>query len=128
MKKPLCFALVLSSALLSAQNRMASAPLSTPTAQETASEKLTADTPKTTVLGNTFIAPKDWTIRVKGDATILEAPEGDSWVALVDVQAKTADEALAAAAIVSRISNSPGEHRLKRSSQPVFSTQKPPQV
>ena len=60
-------------------------------------EKLSADTPKTTVLGNAFIAPKDWSIRVKGPATILEAPEGDSWVALVDVEAKTQDEALAAA-------------------------------
>ncbi len=36
-------------------------------------------------------------IRVQALATILEAPEGDSWVALVDVQAKTQDEALAAA-------------------------------
>ena len=35
-----------------------------------------ADTPKTTVMGNTFIAPKDWTVTVKGPATILEAPEG----------------------------------------------------
>ena len=41
--------------------------------------------------------PKDWSVRVKGPATILEAPEGDSWVALVDVEAKTQDEALAAA-------------------------------
>ena len=60
-------------------------------------EKLSADAPKTTVLGNAFIAPKDWSIRVKGPATILEAPEGDSWVALVDVEAKTQDAALAAA-------------------------------
>src|SRR5271156_5652693 len=60
-------------------------------------EKLSADTPKTTVLGNAFIAPKDWSIRVEGPATILEAPEGDSWVVLVDVQAKSQDEALAVA-------------------------------
>jgi len=93
MTKLLCFALVLSSALASTQNRMSSLLLAT----QTASEKLSADTSKTTVLGNTFIAPKDWMIRVKGDATILEAPEGDSWVALFDVQAKTAEEALAAA-------------------------------
>ena len=61
------------------------------------SERLSADTPKTTVLGNAFVAPQDWSIRVKGPATILQAPEGDSWVALVDVQAKGPDEALAAA-------------------------------
>ena len=62
-----------------------------------AAERLDADTRKTTVLGNTFIAPKDWSIRVSGPATILEAPEGDSWIALVDVQANTPEEALAAA-------------------------------
>ncbi|MGO9303828.1 MAG: serine hydrolase domain-containing protein, partial [Candidatus Korobacteraceae bacterium] len=62
-----------------------------------ASERLSADTPKTTVLGNAFVAPQDWSIRVKGPATILQAPEGDSWVALVDVQAEGPDEALAAA-------------------------------
>jgi CubicO group peptidase (beta-lactamase class C family) len=60
-------------------------------------ERLTADTLETTVLGNPFVAPKDWSIRVKGPATILEAPEGGSWIALVDLQAKTADEALKAA-------------------------------
>jgi CubicO group peptidase (beta-lactamase class C family) len=58
---------------------------------------LTADTPSTTVSGNTFIAPAGWTIRVKGPATILESPEGDSWLALVDVTAKDADAAVAAA-------------------------------
>ena len=96
MKKLFCFALVVSSALLAPQNLMSSL-LTKQGATETASEKLTADAPKTTVRGNTFVAPKDWTIRVKDDATILEAPEGDSWVALVDVQAKTGEEALAAA-------------------------------
>src|SRR6516225_3893358 len=97
MKKLFCFALLVSCALLFPQNRVSSLLLAKQAATETASEKLTADTSKTTVLGNTFVAPKDWTIRVKGDATILEAPEGDSWVALVDAEAKTAEEALAAA-------------------------------
>ena len=75
MKKLLCFALVVSSALLFAPNRMSPLLLAKPAVTETAPEKLTADTSKTTVLGNTFVAPKDWTIRVKGDATILEAGE-----------------------------------------------------
>jgi len=97
MKKLLCVALVLLPALFSIQSRTSGLLLAKQASTETASEKLTADTSKTTVLGNTFVAPKDWTIRVKGNATILEAPEGDSWVALVDVQAKTAEEALAAA-------------------------------
>lgn len=76
---------------------LSSATLCAPAASAQASERLTADTPKATVLGNTFIAPIGWSIRVKGPATILEAPEGDSWIALVDVQASTADEALATA-------------------------------
>ena len=58
---------------------------------------LTADTPKTTVTGNTFIAPAGWSISVRGPATILEAPEGGSYIALVDVTAKDADAAVAAA-------------------------------
>jgi hypothetical protein len=61
-----------------------------------ASERLTADTPRTTVLGNPFIAPAGWSISVRGPATILEAPEGDSRILLVDVHAMDGDAALAA--------------------------------
>lgn len=60
-------------------------------------ETLAADTPRTTVGGNKFIAPAGWSIEVKGPATILEPPEGSSHIALVDVQAKDADAAVAAA-------------------------------
>ena len=98
MKKLLvCSLLVFASHLLLEQGLRASAQPAINAASAQAPEKLSADTPKTTVVGNAFIAPKDWSIRVKGPATILEAPEGDSWVALVDVEAKTQDEALAAA-------------------------------
>ena len=69
-----------------------SAPTPAPTA-----EKLSADTPKTTAAGNTFLAPAGWSISVKGPATILEAPEGGSRIAIVDVQAKDADAAVAMA-------------------------------
>lgn len=92
-----CSLFVLASALLLEQTLSASARPVIHAARAQEPEKLSADTPKTTVQGNAFIAPKDWAIRVKGPATILEAPEGDSWVALVDVEAKTQDEALAAA-------------------------------
>jgi CubicO group peptidase (beta-lactamase class C family) len=61
-----------------------------------AKEPLTADTPKTTVLGNSFVAPAGWSVSVRGPATIVEAPEGDSRIVLVDVKAKDADAALAA--------------------------------
>jgi CubicO group peptidase (beta-lactamase class C family) len=43
------------------------------------------------------VAPAGWSLRVRGPATILEAPEGDSQLALVDVRAKDADAAVAAA-------------------------------
>jgi CubicO group peptidase (beta-lactamase class C family) len=59
-------------------------------------ELLVADSPKTTAHGNAFVAPEGWTLSVRGPATILEAPEGDSWIALIDVKAKNGDEALAA--------------------------------
>src|SRR5579884_2891213 len=68
-----------------------SAPPVTAPEQQVAVETMAADTPKTTVAGNTFIAPKDWKLRVKTPATILEAPEGGSYVALVDVTASDAD-------------------------------------
>jgi len=89
--------LVLGFELLLARGQGLSAqPVPKPIGAQT-SESLAADTPKTTVLGNAFIAPKDWSIHVKGPVIILEAPEKDSWVALVDVSAKGQDEALAAA-------------------------------
>ena len=62
-----------------------------------ASEVLAADTPRTTVEGNGFIAPAGWRIEVRGPATILSPPEGNSHIALVDVRAKDADGAVAAA-------------------------------
>jgi CubicO group peptidase (beta-lactamase class C family) len=62
-----------------------------------ASGRLSADTPEVTALGNAFIAPKDWSLGVKGTATVLEAPEGGSWIAFADVPASNAEQALAAA-------------------------------
>jgi CubicO group peptidase (beta-lactamase class C family) len=59
---------------------------------------LGADTPQTTLEGATFIAPAGWSIAVRGPATILAPPEGpESHIALVDVHAKDADAAVAAA-------------------------------
>jgi CubicO group peptidase (beta-lactamase class C family) len=64
--------------------------------QSAPKERLSADTPKTTALGNTFIAPAGWSVAVRGPATIVEAPEGDSRIVIVDVRAKDADAAVAA--------------------------------
>ena len=60
-------------------------------------KRLDADTPMTTVEGNAFVAPAGWSVAVRGPATILEAPEGGSRLAIVDVRAATADEAVKAA-------------------------------
>src|SRR6266850_976756 len=89
--------LLFSSVLQLGQNQSSSVQQAMTAAPDKAAERLAADTPETTVLGNAFVAPKDWSIRINGPATILTAPEGGSWVALVDVQAPGPDEALAAA-------------------------------
>ena len=60
-------------------------------------ERLDADTQRVTAAGNTFVAPVGWTIAVRGPATILEVPEGGSYIAVVDVKAADANAALAAA-------------------------------
>jgi hypothetical protein len=75
-------------------------------------EVLRADTPRTTARGTSFIAPKDWKIAVRGAATLLEPPEAGSRMALVDVDAKDADAAVAAAWAAC---GAPG-HKLKISS------------
>lgn len=60
-------------------------------------ERVEVDTPKTTVNGNTFIAPAGWSVTVRGSATILEAPEPGSFVAFIDVTAPDGEAALKAA-------------------------------
>lgn len=75
----------------------AAKPIAEPIPPPAAPEVLAADAPKTTTGGNTFIAPAGWSIVVRGSATILETPEGDSHIALVDLKAKDADDAIALA-------------------------------
>jgi CubicO group peptidase (beta-lactamase class C family) len=60
-------------------------------------QRLEADTATATVAGSTFIAPAGWGLSVRGRATIVQPPEDDSRLALVDVEAKDADAAVAAA-------------------------------
>ena len=71
--------------------------LSLPLAAQEASQVLASDTPTATANGNPFVAPMGWTLSRKGPAVILTAPEGGSRIALVDVAAKDADAAVAAA-------------------------------
>ncbi len=73
----------------------ASTPRPAPAAADP--RRLAADAPATTVEGNSFVAPVGWSLVVRGSATIVEAPEGDSRIALVDVRARDADAAVQAA-------------------------------
>jgi CubicO group peptidase (beta-lactamase class C family) len=61
-----------------------------------AQEKLAKDTPRATPAGVTFTAPGGWTMTTKGPMVVLDAPEGDSHLVFVDVQAKDAEAAVAA--------------------------------
>jgi CubicO group peptidase (beta-lactamase class C family) len=60
-------------------------------------EVIAADTPRTTVEGTSFVAPRGWILSARGNQIILDPPESGSHIALVDVHAKDADEAVAAA-------------------------------
>ena len=70
---------------------------SSATTPDAGRERLTRDTPRATTEGNTFIAPAGWSIVVRGPATILEPPEGNSAIALIDVHATSSEAAVAAA-------------------------------
>ena len=88
-------ALAISLSVVAPEVQAASAP--TP---EPVGELIAADAPRTTVLGNTFLAPAGWTLLVRGRSTILEAPEGGSYIVLSDIPVKdaaSADDAVAAA-------------------------------
>ncbi len=60
-------------------------------------ELLTADTPRATAAGHTFVAPAGWTIAVRGPVTLLAPPEPGSQIALVDARGADAAAAVAEA-------------------------------
>jgi CubicO group peptidase (beta-lactamase class C family) len=61
-------------------------------------EKLAADAPRATAAGTTFTAPAGWTLRSDGPRRLLDGPEPDVHLALVDVgEADSAEAAVAAA-------------------------------
>ena len=62
-----------------------------------AAERLAANSPRTTPAGVTFTAPAGWSIRTGASWVILDAPEQDSHVAIVDVHAADAAAAVRAA-------------------------------
>jgi CubicO group peptidase (beta-lactamase class C family) len=61
-----------------------------------AADRLAADTARTTASGATFMAPAAWRVTSTANKIVLEPPETDSHLALVDVAAADATEAVAA--------------------------------
>ncbi|MDL2716571.1 MAG: serine hydrolase [Acidobacteriota bacterium] len=59
--------------------------------------RVAADSPRTTSGGATFTVPAGWSITTRDSMVILEPPETDAQVAIVDAHAKDADTAVAAA-------------------------------
>ena len=70
--------------------------LAAPGAPARAQQHLKADTAATTLAGASFTAPADWRLTEGAALRLLEPPEGDSHLAVVDVQAADAAAALAA--------------------------------
>lgn len=70
-----------------------------PQAAETRSapERLAADTPRVTPGGATFTVPSGWSIATGKNLVILEPPEPDTHIAIIDSQAANATAAVAAA-------------------------------
>src|SRR5262245_46783813 len=58
-------------------------------------ELISADTPLTTASGSTFTAPSGWRVTSSASMKVLEPPEADSHLALVDVRAANAAAAVA---------------------------------
>jgi hypothetical protein len=56
-----------------------------------------SDTTWTTLRGNAFVVPSGWTADSRGSAVVLRPPEPKASLTLVDVDAPTADDAVAAA-------------------------------
>ena len=71
------------------------------------SERFAVDTPLTTSSGATFTSTSGWNVTFGPDMCVLDPPEGDSHLALIDVHAGDA----AAAVTAAWASYRPGAHR-----------------
>src|SRR2546428_12381099 len=69
---------------------------STQAETRSAPERLAADTPRVTPAGATFTVPTGWSIATGKNLVILEPPETDTHIAIVDSQAADAAAAVAA--------------------------------
>ncbi len=52
------------------------------------SERVKEDSPRMTPAGTTFTAPAGWTLTTKPSMVVLDPPEPDSHIAIVDVKAQ----------------------------------------
>ena len=68
-----------------------------PAQERSVPERLAADTPRVTPGGATFTAPSGWSIETGKNLVILQPPEADTHIAIVDCQASDARAAVAAA-------------------------------
>ena len=59
-----------------------------------APEQLTADTPRVTAAGVSFTVPAGWSIVIGNNVAILQPPEPDTHIAIVDTQASDASGAI----------------------------------
>jgi CubicO group peptidase (beta-lactamase class C family) len=66
-------------------------------AEPQSSERLAAEAKRSTPAGATYLAPAGWSIRGGPSMVVLEPPETDSHLAMVDVHAADANAAVAAA-------------------------------
>jgi len=65
--------------------------------QAAATEAVDKDTPRATAAGTTFTLPAGWSLTTQGSMALLAPPEPDSRVVIVEMSAKEADAAVAAA-------------------------------
>ena len=79
-----------------AQETTPAPPAKAGSAPVLATEHVDKDTPRATPAGTTFTVPAGWTMTTKGAMVVLDPPEPDSHVAIVDVRRKDADAAVAA--------------------------------
>src|SRR5690349_1426292 len=66
-------------------------------AEPQSSERLAAEAKRSTPTGATYTAPAGWSIRTAPSMVVLEPPETDSHLAIVDVRAANAPAAVTAA-------------------------------
>jgi len=98
MIRRLAFLASLTLAALAQSSMLASTMQTAAPAAEarSAPEQLTADTPRVTAAGASFTVPAGWSIVTSKNVVILQPPEPDTHIAIVDTQATDAAGAVAA--------------------------------